>query len=385
MLRVSRRLRMKIAVNTRLLLKDKLEGIGWFTFETLKRIVRQHPEHTFYFIFDRPYDESFVFAPNVVPVKVFPPARHPYLWYLYFEWGVTRLLKQLQPDLFLSTDGWLSLRTNVPTVDVIHDLNFEHYPEFIKPVVRRYYKRFFHRFAQKAARIATVSEYTGQDINKLYGVSLDKIDVVYNGSSSLYLPIGEDAKKSVKAEYSSGCDYFLFVGLIHQRKNLANEFRAFDRYKQSDTRNMKFVVVGDKKWWHGEIEDAYLAMEHKEDVIFLGRQPQEALSRLMAAATALVYASFFEGFGIPILEAFNAETAVITSNVTSMPDVAGDAALLVNPHSVDDICAAMTRLAEDEALRQELIAKGREQRQRFSWDRTAAALWQTVEKTMTEI
>ena len=376
---------MKIAVNTRLLLKDKLEGIGWFTFETLKRIVRQHPEHTFYFIFDRPYDESFVFAPNVVPVKVFPPARHPYLWYLYFEWGVTRLLKQLQPDLFLSTDGWLSLRTNMPTVDVIHDLNFEHYPEFIKPVVRRYYKRFFHRFAQKAARIATVSEYTRQDINKLYGVSLDKIDVVYNGSSSLYLPIDEDAKKSVKAEYSSGCDYFLFVGLIHQRKNLANEFRAFDRYKQGDTRNMKFVVVGDKKWWHGEIEDAYLAMAHKEDVIFLGRQSQEALSRLMAAATALVYASFFEGFGIPILEAFNAETAVITSNVTSMPEVAGDAALLVNPHSVDDICAAMTRLAEEESLRQELIAKGREQRQRFSWDRTAAALWQTVEKVLAEI
>ena len=385
MLRVSRRLRMKIAVNTRLLLKDKLEGIGWFTFETLKRIVRQHPEHTFYFIFDRPYDESFVFAPNVLPVKVFPPARHPYLWYLYFEWGVTRLLKQLQPDLFLSTDGWLSLRTDVPTVDVIHDLNFEHYPEFIKPVVRRYYKRFFHRFAQKAARIATVSDYTRQDINKLYGVSLDKIDVVYNGSSSLYLPIDEDAKKSVKAEYSNGCDYFLFVGLIHQRKNLANEFRAFDRYKQSDTRNMKFVVVGDKKWWHGEIEDAYLAMAHKEDVIFLGRQSQEALSRLMAAATALVYASFFEGFGIPILEAFNAETAVITSNVTSMPEVAGDAALLVNPHSVDDICAAMTRLAEDESLRQELIAKGREQRQRFSWDRTAAALWQTVEKVLAEI
>ena len=87
---------MKIAVNTRLLLKDRLEGIGWFTFETLKRIVRRHPEHTFYFIFDRPYDESFVFASNVVPLVVFPPARHPYLWYLYFEWGVARLLKKLQ-------------------------------------------------------------------------------------------------------------------------------------------------------------------------------------------------------------------------------------------------------------------------------------------------
>lgn len=375
---------MKIAVNTRLLLKDKLEGIGWFTFETLKRIVRRHPEHTFYFIFDRPYDASFVFASNVVPLVVFPPARHPYLWYLYFEWGVARLLKKLQPDIFLSTDGWLSLRTNVPSVDVIHDLNFEHHPEFIKPVVRRYYQRFFHRFAQKAARIATVSEFTRQDIHKLYGIPIDKIDVVYNGCNSCYIPLNEEDKGDVKRAYSDGCDYFLFVGLIHQRKNLANQFRAFDRFKQNDTRNMKFVVVGDKKWWHGEIEDAYLAMTHKEDVIFLGRQSQEVLGRLMSAATALVYASFFEGFGIPILEAFNAETAVITSNTTSMPEVAGDAALLVNPHSVEEICAAMARLAEDETLRQDLIAKGREQRQKFSWDRTADALWQTIEKLKIE-
>ena len=375
---------MKIAVNTRLLLKDKLEGIGWFTFETLKRIVRRHPEHTFYFIFDRPYDASFVFASNVVPLVVFPPARHPYLWYLYFEWGVARLLKKLQPDIFLSTDGWLSLRTNVPSVDVIHDLNFEHHPEFIKPVVRRYYQRFFHRFAQKAARIATVSEFTRQDIHTLYGIPIDKIDVVYNGCNSCYIPLNEEDKGDVKRAYSDGCDYFLFVGLIHQRKNLANQFRAFDRFKQNDTRNMKFVVVGDKKWWHGEIEDAYLAMKHKEDVIFLGRQSQEVLGRLMSAATALVYASFFEGFGIPILEAFNAETAVITSHTTSMPEVAGDAALLVNPHSVEEICAAMTRLAEDETLRQELITKGREQRQKFSWDRTADALWQTIEKLKIE-
>lgn len=375
---------MKIAVNTRLLLKDKLEGIGWFTFETLKRIVRRHPEHTFYFIFDRPYDASFVFASNVVPLVVFPPARHPYLWYLYFEWGVARLLKKLQPDIFLSTDGWLSLRTNVPSVDVIHDLNFEHHPEFIKPVVRRYYQRFFHRFAQKAARIATVSEFTRQDIHTLYGIPIDQIDVVYNGCNSCYVPLNEEDKGDVKRAYSDGCDYFLFVGLIHQRKNLANQFRAFDRFKQNDTRNMKFVVVGDKKWWHGEIEDAYLAMTHKEDVIFLGRQSQEVLGRLMSAATALVYASFFEGFGIPILEAFNAETAVITSHTTSMPEVAGDAALLVNPHSVEEICAAITRLAEDETLRQTLITKGREQRQKFSWDRTADALWQTIEKLKIE-
>ena len=368
---------MKIAVNTRLLLKDKLEGIGWFTFETLKRIVRRHPEHTFYFIFDRPYDASFVFASNVVPLVVFPPARHPYLWYLYFEWGVARLLKKLQPDIFLSTDGWLSLRTNVPSVDVIHDLNFEHHPEFIKPVVRRYYQRFFHRFAQKAARIATVSEFTRQDIHKLYGIPIDKIDVVYNGCNSCYIPLNEEDKGDVKRAYSDGCDYFLFVGLIHQRKNLANQFRAFDRFKQNDTRNMKFVVVGDKKWWHGEIEDAYLAMTHKEDVIFLGRQSQEVLGRLMSAATALVYASFFEGFGIPILEAFRCDTPVITSNVTSMPEVAQDAALLVDPFNEEAIAEAMLKVLDAET-RKVLVEKGRERAKAFSWDQAADIIWNSL-------
>ena len=375
---------MKIAVNTRLLLKDKLEGIGVFTCETLRRMVVAHPEHTFYFIFDRNYDERFLFAENVKPVLTFPPARHPYLWYIYFEYSIPYVLRKLQPDLFLSPDGWLSLRTNVPQVDVIHDLNFEYRKDFLQSKFQKYYVKYFPQFARKAARLATVSEFSKRDLQNFYGIAEDKIDVVYNGSSSLYSPMDEDAKRSVKSEFSHGCDYFLFVGLIHQRKNLANEFRAFDRFKQNDTRNMKFVVVGDKKWWHGEIEDAYLAMKHKEDVIFLGRQSQDVLCRLMSAATALVYASFFEGFGIPILEAFNAETAVVTSKVTSMPEVAGDAALLVDPHSVEEICAAMTRLAEDENLRQELIEKGREQRQRFSWDRTADALWQTIEKTMEE-
>lgn len=376
---------MKIAVNTRLLLKDKLEGIGWFTYETLKRIVLQYPEHTFYFIFDRAYDESFVFAPNVKPVVAYPQARHPYLWYLYFEWGVYRALKKIKPDIFLSTDGWLSLRSTVPSVDVIHDLNFEHHPEFIKPVVRRYYKRFFYRFARKAVRIATVSEYTRQDIHHLYHIPLEQIDVVYNGCSSRFAPLGEEEKQEVRNSHSGGCGYFLFVGLIHQRKNLANELKAFDCFKRVDTQNMKFVVVGDKKWWKGEIEDAYLSMRHKEDVIFMGRQSQETLCRLMAASTALVYASFFEGFGIPILEAFYAETAVITSKVTSMPEVAGDAALLVDPHSIDDITMAMTRLAQDDDLRNELISKGREQRQKFSWNRTAVALWQTMDKVLTSL
>ncbi|MBO7491241.1 MAG: glycosyltransferase family 4 protein [Bacteroidales bacterium] len=375
---------MKIAVNTRLLLKDRLEGIGWFTHECLSRIVRQHPEHQFYFLFDRAYDESFVYAPNVTPVVTHPQARHPYLWYLFFEVGVPREVRRIRPDLLLSTDGWIPTRMqDVPIVDVIHDLNFVHHPDFIeKQSVKRYYDRFFPQFARRADRLATVSEYTRQDIHQQYGVPLEKIDVVYNGSNELYHPLLPAEQAAVKTEFSQGSDFFLFVGLIHKRKNLANIFRAFDAFKEQQASDAKLVVVGDKKWWQGEIEDTYLAMKHRDDVIMMGRQKIEVLQKLYGSARALVYTSLFEGFGIPIVEAFNAETAVITSNVTSMPEVAGEAAVLVDPNSVPEITKAMTRLWNDDAYRDDLIAKGREQRKLFSWQQTADRLWQTVETVL---
>lgn len=373
---------MKIAVNTRLLLKDKLEGIGWFTYESLRRIVCNHPEHTFYFIFDRKHDPSFIFADNVVPVEIFPPARHPYLWYIYFEFAIPRVLKKIQPDLFLSPDGWLSLRTNVPQVDVIHDLNFEHRQDFLLSKYQNYYTTFFPKFARKAVRIATVSEFSKQDIHRLYGIPEARIDVVYNGSNAIYKPLSEKEQMAVRAQYTSGQPYFLFVSAIHKRKNLANILRAFEAFKMQTASTAKFVVVGARAGLQGDVDEVYNQMQYASDVIFTGRLSAEDLSRVMASSIALVYASLFEGFGIPIVEAFYAETAVITSNVTSMPEVAGEAALLVDPNVVEQITEAMTRLFSDEMLRNSLIEKGRTQRQLFSWDLTAERLWQCIEHSL---
>ena len=374
--------RMKIAVNTRLLLKDKLEGIGWFTFQTLKRITTNHPEHQFYFIFDRPFYSDFIFSDNVTPIVIGPPTRHPLLWYIYFEYSIPKVLKRIKADLFLSTDGWLSLKTDVKSVNVIHDLNFEHNPEFIKQPARFYYSRFFKLFAKKASILATVSEYTRRDINTLYDIPCSSIDVVYNGCNDLFSPLNQQEQINIRKCYSDGCPYFLFVGLIHKRKNLDNIFKAFDMFKIHDSENTKLIVVGSKKWWKGDIENAYNAMRYKADVIFLGRTPSGELSKIMASSLALVYTSLFEGFGIPILEAFHAETAVITSNITSMPEVAGDAALLVNPYSVQQIANAMAKISNNIDLRTALISKGQIQRQKFSWDKTADSLWKTIEKVL---
>ena len=373
---------MKIAVNTRLLLKNRLEGIGIFTRETLSRITKAHPEHQFYFLFDRAYDESFIFSDNVTPVVAHPQARHPYLWYLFFEHGIPLKLRKIKPDLFLSTDGWIPTRLDIPTVNVIHDLNFLHHPEFVPPVVRRYYDRFFPKFARNATRLATVSQFSCDDIHQSYQVPTERIDVVYNGANQAYRPYTEEEQSAVKQHYTDGKDYFLFVGLIHKRKNLANIFRAFELFKERTGSPMKLVVVGDKKWWAGEIEDTYLAMHYREDVVMLGRQQIDTLSALTAAATAMVYASLFQGFGQPIVDAFNAHTAVITSDVSSMPEIAGGAALLVNPYSVEEIAHAMEQLCLDENLRNTLIEKGMARKEIYTWDHTAELLWQTVEKCL---
>lgn len=373
-----------IAVNTRLLIHNKLEGIGWFTFETLKRITVQHPEVTFYFLFDRKPDPRFLFADNVHAVVSGPPARHPFLFYLWFECSVTRMLKKIKPDLFLSPDGYLSLAANTPSLAVMHDLNFEHFPEDLPWLVRKYYRYFFPRFAKKAQRIATVSQFSAADINKQYGIGLNRIDVVYNGANEKYKPVDEPTKAAIRKTYSDGKPYFLFVGSLHPRKNLVRLFKAYDQFCAQSDDDVRLVVVGERKWWTDSISAAFEAMHFKERVHFCGRLGIDALCDVTASALATTYVSYFEGFGIPIVESFRSGVPVITANVTSMPEVAADAALLVDPYDVGAIASAMMQLSADPALRASLIEKGFVRARDFSWQITADRLWQSMLKTIDE-
>ena len=375
---------LKIAVNTRLLLKNKLEGIGWFTYESLKRIVLSHPEHEFYFIFDRKYDESFIFAENVKPIVIGPPARHPVLHYLWFEHSIPRVLRKINPDIFLSPDAYGSLNTKTKTLIVLHDLNFEHSPEHMPWLVRKYYRYYTPLFAKKADRIATVSQFSKNDIVEQYGVSPSKIDVVYNGANQKFKPIAEKVKASTKQKYTAGSDFFVFIGALNPRKNLVNLFKAFDIYKIENQTNAKLLVVGEKMWWTGDLKDAYEKMKYKEEVVFTGRLEMEELCNVVGSALAVAYVSIFEGFGIPIVEAWYAETAVITSNVTAMPEIAGDAALIIDPFQPESIANAMKSITFDDVLREKIIEKGIERRKKFSWDKTASNLWDSIEKTINQ-
>lgn len=375
---------MRIAVNARFLLANKLEGIGRFTFETLQRITRNHPEHEFIFLFDRPYSPEFIFAPNVTPVVLFPQARHPFLYYWFFNFSVTRALKKHKADLFLSTDGYLSLRTNVPQVAVMHDLAFIHFKEGINKLEETYYNYFFPKYAHKAKRLVAVSNYTKQDIVTEFNINPNKIDVVYNAPSKGFVPLNNDLQNEVREKFSAGLPYFCYVGAMHPRKNVETLLEAFDAFKTSTQSNFKLVIVGRKAWQNEGIDRAYQNMKHQQDVIFTGRVSEADLYNITASAFAMVYIPFFEGFGLPIVEAMACDVPVITSNVTSMPEVADEAGILVSPIDAKEVAQAMINLASDSNLYQQKKLASAKRKHDFSWDESADKLWNSLMLTVTK-
>lgn len=375
---------MDIAVNTRFLLPgDQLEGIGRFSYETLRRLVQQHPEHTFHFLFDRAYDRRYLFAPNVVAHVLRPPARHPLLFVAWFEGAVAAWLRRHRPAAFLSPDGFTTLSTAVPRVTVVHDLAFEHFPQDVSWLVRQYYHYFFPRFVRASARLVAVSEATRQDLVQTYGVDPALIDVVYNAADAHFRPLPAGEQAAVRAQFSGGRPYILFVGALQPRKNLVNLLRAFDRFKTHTGSDTQLLIVGRKAWKAGPIFDVYQQMQHQAAVHLTGRVSDEELVRLYGAARACAYVPYFEGFGIPIVEAQQSGCPVLTSDRSSMPEVAGPGgALLADPLSVPALAEALAQLDTDEALRTRLIQQGLVNSQRFSWDESARRLWQSVEMVL---
>lgn len=369
---------MRIAVNTRFLLKNRLEGIGLFTHEVLRRLVIQHPGHEFIFFFDRPFDQRFVFGKNVTPVVLFPPARHPVLFIWWFEWSVAEALKKYRADIFLSPDNFLSLRTKVKTALVTHDLAHAHFPGQLPFFQRKYYRFFAPRFNRKADRIVAVSEFTKNDIVAQYGISPQKISVSGNGCREIFQPLEASEKQAVREKFTEGKPYFYYIGTVHPRKNVHRLIAAFDQFKSATGAPHQLLIAGRFAWQSGEVRDAFRAAKHQTDIHFLGYVNDDDAAKLMGAAFACTYVSLFEGFGVPVLEAMHCDVPVITSDVSSLPEVAGDAALLVNPVSVSEIADAMRQLWQDGHLCQELIANGRLQRQRFSWQKAADIVYESL-------
>ena len=377
---------MKIAVNTRFLLKDKLEGIGIYTQEIFSRVVQLMPEHEFYFLFDRPFSDELIFAKNVIPLIVSPPARHPFLWYWWFEKSIPKVLKENNIDLFISPDGYCSLNTTIPQILTIHDLGFEHFPMHVPILVRKYYQYFTPKYCDKATKILAVSQFTKNDIVKKYGIDETKIEVVYNAVESRQWPMvngqwnSEKKLSTIDYRLSTNKPYFIFIGAVHPRKNVLNLLKAFEMFKSKNDITHQLIIIGRNAWMNAELENYLAEMQFKKDVIWIENCERNKLLVILQNAVALVYPSLFEGFGIPIIEAMSVGVPVITSNTSAMAEIAENAALLVNPTNTNEIADAMQLIISDEILRTDFIEKGKTNAVRFPWQQSAEKVMEIIRK-----
>jgi glycosyltransferase involved in cell wall biosynthesis len=267
-------------------------------------------------------------------------------------------------------------------VATIHDLAFEHLPETFNRRSWMQLRLTVRRTARTAAHIITPSEFSRRDLIETYNVAPERISVTLEAAAPHFRPASEEAIGVVKRRYGIGGDYVLAVGSIQPRKNLVRLVRAYSdlRRSRSQAKLPQLVLVGKRAWLYGETLRAVEQSGVASDVIFTGYVPEQDLPALYTGALCFVYPSYFEGFGLPPLEAMSCGAPVVAGNLTSLPEVVGDAGLLVDPFDTDAIGAGIASLIEDEALRARLRRRGLERAALFDWRETARRTLQVYEQ-----
>jgi glycosyltransferase involved in cell wall biosynthesis len=261
-----------------------------------------------------------------------------------------------------------------PVVATVHDLAFEHIPETFNRRSWMQLRMTVRRTARRAAHIITPSEFVRRDVIETYGVAPERITVTPEAAAPHFRPASDEEVARVRAAYGIEGDYILAVGSIQPRKNLVRLVRAYADLRRRRRRDKlpQIVVVGKRAWLYGETLRAVEAEGVRGHTVFTGYVSETDLPALYTGALCFVYPSFFEGFGLPPLEAMACGTAVVVGDRTSLPEVVGDAALSVNPFDTDALGRAVERLIDEPALRDTLREKGLARARLFTWRRTAA-------------
>jgi len=286
-------------------------------------------------------------------------------------------------DLFHATEHLLPRFSSVRTVFTLHDLIFLFHPETHKPLNRWFLTLMMPRFLRVADAVIAVSECTKRDAIRFYGIPEEKITVIYEGVNPRFRPADPEAIAAVRARYSLPEHFILYVGTIEPRKNLAALLEAFHHLLATcslrpapcdllpATCDLRLVIVGKRGWLYEGFFHRLRELGLEDRVIFTGYVPDEDLPAIYSAADLFVFPSLYEGFGLPVLEAMACGTPVVCSDTSSLPEVAGDTALLVDPTDVRALAAAMERALTDEHLRAEIRARGLGRAGHFTWEKAA--------------
>ncbi len=274
-----------------------------------------------------------------------------------------------------------------PVVVSLHDLSFEHLPHTFNRRSRTQLRWTVRRSAKRAARIISLSEHTRRDISQTYGIDATLIQTIPLAAPEHFAPVNDDDLQRVRHTYGIDSPYILSVGSIQPRKNLARLVKAFASIKSRLPSDQlpKLVLVGKRAWLYDDTLRALEEADLGSAVVLTGSVPELDLPALYSGALCFVYPSFFEGFGLPPLEAMKCGTPVVVGNTTSLPEVVGDAALSVDPFDVDAIASAIERLIKDSGLRAELSVKGLARAKMFDWRETARQTLNVYEQVAFEL
>ncbi|GAB4418017.1 MAG: glycosyltransferase family 1 protein [Anaerolineae bacterium] len=300
-------------------------------------------------------------------------------------WTHLRLAAEMQrhpPDALFVPAHVLPLHCPVPAVVTVHDLGYRHYPEAHRPFDRWYLDWTTRRHTRVAHHLIADSQATKDDLIRFYSADPARTSVVYLGRDESLVPVNDpQLVAAAKARHNIKGNYFLYLGTLQPRKNLVRLVEAFQQALAAlPDESLKLVIAGQQGWLYAEIFERVQRLGLENRVIFPGFIAAADKPALLSGAMGYVFPSLYEGFGLPVLEAMACGTPVLTSNVSSLPEVAGEAAVLVDPHQTAQIATGLVQLAQDADLRRRLVNQGFRQIQQFSWATAAAQVLEILEK-----
>ena len=340
-------------------------GINWYLYNLLGHLPEADPEISYtVFLGQKRYSG----APELrLQVSRLPTHRPPVriLWEQMIQpWSASRAgVELLHGPAFVGP-----LVGSCPFVITVHDLSFLLYPQGLRALNRIYLRTCTRLSVQRARRVIAVSESTKRDLVHYYDLSPAKVDVVHNGVDTVFQPLPADRVAAFRAERGLPARFILFVGTLEPRKNVV---RLIDAYARLPKTRPPLMLVGGKGWFYDEVFARVETLSLNSEVQFVGYVPAEDLPWWYNAANLFVYPSLYEGFGLPPLEAMACGTPVVTSTTSSLPEVVGQAGLLVDPTDIEALAAAMEQVLADPGVREKMRAAGLAQAQGFSWQKTA--------------
>jgi glycosyltransferase involved in cell wall biosynthesis len=355
-------------------------GIHTYTEQTLRHLPQADPDLNYtLFTSHPPHDLD----PSIEIKTTRWNTDRPALRILWEQIAQPRTVRQAKADVLHATAFVGPIVRSCPTVLTIYDLSFALYPHLFRGFKQTYLRIGTRYSARHAKRIIAISDNTRRDIARLYGVPLERIDLAYPG-------VDQTARRRSNVELARFCHekslpakFLLFLGTLEPRKNLPMVIRAFAQMKQ-DCPDAQLVLAGGLGWLADEIFDTMKSAGLEDRVILPGFVAEEEKSLWYSAATAFVYPSIYEGFGLPPLEAMACGTPVIVSSAASLPEVVGKAGVMIDPSDVNAWAAAMTRMWNDEAYRAELTDRGWRQAQKFTWLETARSITSTYRRALSD-